>query len=240
MADEKKPLIEHLEELRRRLLFCIVSVAALSALSYSFSKEILRHFSKYVNRLIFITPAEAFLSYLKISLFCGLILSAPVILFNALRFVWVALKKREKGLFVLFFASGIFLFVSGCAFSYFAAIPIAINFLLSYSSDFLRPYISVSQYISFTAFILLGSGVIFELPLFVILLARVGLIKYHALQAKRRYFIVAAFVIAAFLTPPDIITQIILALPLIALYEISILAVKILERRGKHDTRRAD
>ena len=232
-GDEKRPFLEHLEELRKRILLVLISVIFLSALSYTCSEKILRFLARYVGQLVFISPQEAFLSYLKISLFSGLVLSVPVILFNALKFIWVALNKKEKNVFIAYLTAGILLFGVGVFFSYYIALPAAISFLLSFSSDLIRPFISVANYISFSIFLILAFGVAFETPLFIVLLTRLGVVNSKILRRQRRYLIVLLFIIAAMLTPPDVITQILLAVPLIVLYEISILFARIAEKRHR-------
>lgn len=229
--DEKKVIFEHIEELRKRVLFSIISVVLLSALSYIYAEKILGFLARYVKTLVFISPQEAFLAYLKISLLSGLILSAPVILFNAFRFIWIALKRQEKRLFALYFFVGTLLFATGTLFSYYVALPAAMRFLLGFASDLVRPYISVSRYIAFSAFLILAFSVAFEMPLVIVLLTRLGLLNAPLLRKKRKYFIVLLFIIAAMLTPPDVITQILLAIPLIVLYEVSILFARVAEKR---------
>lgn len=231
MDDEKRPIFYHLEELRKRILFSLVCISFLSALSYFFAEDILRYLAKYVHALIFISPEEAFLSYLKISIFAGLVLSSPIVIFNALRFIWVGLKKDEGRTFFVFLFFGIFLFASGAAFAFYVVLPVAIRFLLSFSSDFLRPYLSVSRYVSFSGFLVLAFSLSFETPLFIACLARLGLVNSLTLRKKRRYMIVALFVVAALLTPPDVITQILLAAPLLVLYEISIIVAGVFEKK---------
>ncbi len=239
-GDEKRPFLEHLEELRKRIILVLISVILLSALSYTYSEKILGFLARYVDSLVFISPQEAFLSYLKISLFSGLVLSVPVILFNALKFIWVALNKREKSIFIAYLIAGILLFGVGISFSYYIALPAAINFLLSFSSDLIRPFISVARYISFSIFLILAFGVAFETPLFIVLLTRLGIVSSRTLRKQRRYFIILLFIISAMLTPPDVITQILLAVPLIVLYEISILFARIAERKDRHVTGRTN
>jgi len=231
MGDEKKSIFVHLEELRRRVLFSIIAVLTLSALSYIYAGKILRYLAEYAKPLVFISPQEAFLSHLKISLFSGVILSSPIIIYNVLSFVWIALDKGEKRIFITYLIAGIFLFIAGACFSYFIALPTAMNFLLSFSSDLLKPFISISRYISFSAFLILAFSVAFETPLFIILLTRLGLINSELLRRKRKYLVVLLFVVAAILTPPDIITQVLLAIPLLVLYEISIWLAKAVERK---------
>ncbi|MBL7158797.1 MAG: twin-arginine translocase subunit TatC [Candidatus Omnitrophica bacterium] len=223
MVDEKKPIFAHMEELRGRVLVSIASVAIFGVLSYIYAEKILMLLARHAGHLVFISPQEAFLAYLKIALFGGLVLSAPVILFNALRFVWVAFKKSEQSAFVLYFLSGVGFFISGVIFAYFIVLPAAMKFLLGYASDFLSPCISVSRYVNFSFFLILAFAMAFETPLVVLFLTRLGVVNASLLRRKRKYFIVGMFIVAAVLTPPDVITQILLALPLIALYEISVL-----------------
>jgi len=229
--DEKKALFGHLEELRRRVLFSIISVVALSALSYIYAEKILKALAVHVKSLVFISPQEAFLAYVKIAILSGVVLSAPVILFNAFKFVRVALNRQEKNLFAAYVALGTLLFAGGALFSYYIALPQAMRFLLGFGSDFLRPYISVSRYISFSAFLILAFAVAFEIPLVVVFLTKVGLLRAEILQKKRKYFIVLMFVIAAMLTPPDFVTQVLLAIPMVLLYEVSILFARVAEKR---------
>ena len=200
-ADEKKSILLHLEELRRRILFSIIAIVLLSVLSYAFAEEVLGFLARYVKNLVFISPEEAFLAHLKIAFFCGLVLSAPIILFNVLKFIWVALEKKEKRIFGAYLVLGIFLFLGGAAFSYFVALPAAMKFLLGFSSDLVRPYISISRYVSFSGFLILSFALAFETPLFIVLLTKSGIVNSSILRKKRRYFIVILFVVAAMLTP---------------------------------------
>ncbi len=229
--DEKKAFFGHLEELRRRIFFSLIAVAVLSVLSYIHAEKILLLLTVHVKSLVFISPQEAFLAYLKIALLSGVVLSAPVILFNAFKFIWIALDRREKKLFAAYLFLGTFLFAGGAFFSYYIVLPQAMRFLLGFSSNFLRPCISVSRYISFSAFLILAFAVAFETPLVIVLLTRAGLLHASTLRKKRRYFIVVMFIIAAMLTPPDIVTQVLLAIPLVLLYEVSIIFAHAAEKR---------
>lgn len=231
MPDDKRPILEHLEELRKRILISLLAVVLLSVLSYTYSKKILEYLARYASPLVFISPEEAFVTYLKISFFSGLILSMPIILYNAFRFIWVALNKKEKELFTAYLAAGIFLFIAGGCFANFIALPAGIKFLLSFSSETLKPLISVSRYVSFSAFLILAFAVSFETPIIVVFLTRLGVLNSRVLREKRRYSIVLIFIVAAVLTPPDVITQILLAIPLLFLYELSIFSAKLTEKR---------
>ena len=136
----------------------------------------------------------------------------PHFLFNVLKFIWVALDKKEKNIFIAYLTAGVLLFGVGVFFSYYIALPAAINFLLSFSSDVIRPFISVARYISFSVFLILAFGVAFEMPVFIVLFTRLGVVNSKILRKQRRYLIVFLFILSAMLTPPDVITQILLAL----------------------------
>lgn len=230
LKDERKPFLEHLEELRKRILFSLISVGLLSALSYTYSDKILELLAKHSGPLVFIGPEEAFLAYVKIAFFCGLFLSTPVILFNALKFTWVALHKKERRAFGMYLVAATLLFLAGVLFSYYIVLPAAMSFLLSFASNSLKPYISVSRYITFSAFLMLAFGIAFETPLSIVLLTKTGLVNSRILRKKRKYFILILFIAAAVLTPPDIITQIFLVIPLLALFEASVWIAKLVEK----------
>jgi len=235
MADEKRPFAAHLEDLRKRIIYSLISLIALSVLSYNFAGKILENIARDVPVLVFIAPEEAFLSYLKIALFSGLILSSPIILYNVFKFTWVALEKPERKALLLFTVAAVFLVICGAIFAYVAVLPIATNFLLGFATGFLKPYISVSRYISFGIFLILAFCVAFEMPLFILFLTRLGIVNSDLLKKKRKYFVILIFITAAFLTPPDAITQIFLAIPLVILYEISLWLSTIVERHPKSE-----
>lgn len=220
----KKTFLEHLEDLRRLILRSALIVLIASAIFYTQAKRILPLFLiKPIKELIFIYPAELLLVYFRVSFFLGLFVSAPVILYQTWRFLSEALRPGEKETFISFGAISYFLFLLGVLFGYFVVVPIALRFLLSFSSEYIRPLISVERYISFLTLFSFTFGIVFQLPLVIIFLTRVGIVNTVILSRNRRHIIVLNLIIAALLTPPDVFSQILLALPLILLYEISIL-----------------
>ncbi|MFQ5950177.1 MAG: twin-arginine translocase subunit TatC, partial [Nitrospiria bacterium] len=181
------------------------------------------------TELIFLSPAEAFWADLKVSLFVGFICAFPVILYEFWRFIAPGLLPQERGYFLPFLVFGTSFFFLGLIFSYFIALPFALRFLIAYGRQSgLTPRISVSMYIDFNLRLLLASGFIFELPLGMILLAKLGWLTPEFLVKNRKYAVIGAFLVAALITPtPDIFNQLMMAIPLLFLYEVGIIAVRL-------------
>lgn len=220
---KKFTLTEHLEELRRRAFICITVVAAASIICYTFVDKLLPYIVKPVGKLVFIQPLEAFITYIKLTVLCGVFVSLPVLLYQIWAFVSVGLKQNERR-YILFYGPVSFIFfLLGAVFAYTMIVPNGLRFLLSFGSIYLEPMISVSNYISFLIIIVVSFGVAFELPIAILFLSKIGLVNAKLLRKNRRIAIALIFIIAAILTPPDVFTQVMLAVPLICLYEFSIL-----------------
>ena len=234
------PLTEHLRELRSRLIKSIVAFFVGTGIAFYFASQIFEILKEPVKRsypqveLITLSPTEPLFILLKISIVFGFILSLPVILFQLWRFVEPALYPNEKKLVIPLTLFSILLFLLGGAFSYFAALPMALRFLLGIGLSQLQatPFLSVNLYISFLLKMIIGFGIAFELPVVIFLLQRAGIVSESQLKAFRKYFIVLAFVAGA-LIAPDVTTQVIMAIPLIILYELSLLAGKLARRKQK-------
>jgi len=230
--DGKMPLFEHLEELRSRLLICCLAIGIGFVVSYFFSSRIfemlIRPWVKAMPegqpaKLIYTAPHEAFFVYMKVSFIAGTILAAPVILWQIWKFVAPGLYENEKKyiLPVMFFSS--FCFVSGVAFGYFVVIPVAFKFFASFASDYITPMLRTTEYLSFANKMLLCFGIAFELPVFAFFLAKLGVLSSDFLRRKRKWAIILIFIAAAVLTPsPDIVSQLLMAVPLLFLYEASV------------------
>jgi sec-independent protein translocase protein TatC len=237
---EKRPLIEHLEELRRRLFVIAVSIFVFSIASFFIAQEIydvLKYPAlKYYPNLQFVTlsPSSAFFVLMKISLIAGIVFSFPVIFYQIWKFVEPGLLPHEKRLLIPLLSLGIFLFIGGILFAYFAVLPVALKFLIGLGIDVLKvtPMISIDLYTSFVLKLILAFGFLFQLPIVMYLLTVAGIVKLETWQRWRKPFIVTAFVIGA-LIAPDWMTQILIALPLIVLYEVSIRVNLLLEKRRK-------
>lgn len=230
--DEKMPLTQHLEELRSRLLYCVLAVGVSFIICYIFSGRLFEILMQpWIDamppgvsvKLIYTAPHEAFFTYMKVAFIGGVILSIPVILWQIWRFIAPGLYQNEKRymLPVIFFSS--FCFIGGALFGYFIVFPAGFKFFASFATDYITPMVRTSEYLSFTNKILLGFGVVFELPVFAFFLAKLGLIDHQFLKRKRKIAIVLAFVVAAVLSPsPDVMSQLLMAGPLLVLYELSI------------------
>lgn len=222
-ADKRLSLVEHLDEFRARLLKSVVFVIVVSCLFYGCVEKVFPYLTKGIDKLIFIAPAELFLSYIKIAFFGGLFLSSPFVIYQIWKFISVGLRKNERKWIMLFGPMSFLFFITGACFGYFIIMPIGLKFLLGFATDFISPMITVSRYISFVGILTLAFGIIFELPIVILFLTKVGLVTPTFLSTKRRHAIVLIFITAALLTPPDIITQTLMAIPLLLLYEISII-----------------
>ncbi len=244
MPNEKLPFTAHLEELRRRLLLCLLAIGVGFGSSYIFSQRIFEILAEPLKEalppgtsLIFTGLSEAFIIYLKVSFFAGICLASPVILYEIWRFVAPALYKNERRHFFSFVFFSSLLFVIGVLFGYFIFFPTAFRFFLSYASESVRPLPSIKEYLSFCIKLLLAFGVVFELPIFILFLSRLGIINAQLLSSQRKYAILGIFVVAAIITPtPDVVNQCLMVLPMILLYEIGILIAKIFGKKVEgHD-----
>jgi len=226
MSNNKLTLIKHLEEIRNRIIKSIISVIACSVFVYCFIDRLLPFLTKPIGELVFIAPQEAFVTNIQIAFFGGVFLSSPVILYQVWRFVSRGLKANERKYVLIFGPLSFLLFVVGCAFGYFLIVPLGIRFLLSFSTEFITPMISISKYISFLGLLTMVFGLVFQLPLVMLFLTKIGVVNSKFLSQRRREAIVIIFIAASLLTPPDVITQVLMALPLIVLYELGIIFSK--------------
>jgi len=191
-----------------------------------------RSFTRWHFPNLYFIPRGVFF-YLKLALVCGLLLACPVIFAQIWRFVAPGLFKHEKTILIPFSFLSSLCFVGGAAFGYFVVFPPAFRFLVGYNNEFLTSLPAISEYFSLSTRLLLAFGVIFEMPIFMVFLAKVGVVNVGFLNRNRKYAILVNFVIAAILTPtPDIVNQMMMGVPLMILYEISVVAVWIFGRKG--------
>jgi len=221
--DKKEPLLKHLEELRRGILLSVACIFLAAFIFYNFVERILPYLLEPVGRVIFIAPTEAFVTHIKIALFGGLFLSSPFVIYQIWKFVSSGLMRNERKYIMIFAPASFLFFIAGACFGYFVILPIGMKFLLSFGSDYMLPMITASKYITFISVLTLAFGVVFELPLVMLFLTKIGLVTPEFLSKRRRHAIVLIFIVAAFLTPPDVVTQALMAGPLLVLYEVSIL-----------------
>ena len=239
MDEKKLPLTTHLQELRKRLILSFIAVGGGFALCYTFAEKIfdilaapLLEMMPQGGSLIFTSVAEAFFTYMKVAFVAGLILASPFVLYQIWAFVAPGLYRHEKKYVVPFVLAGSFFFALGIFFGYYVALPIGFKFLLGFATDFIKPLPSMKEYLSFSIKFLLAFGLVFEFPVVLVLLARIGVVDARTLARQRKYAILLIFVFAAILTPPDIVSQVIVALPMIGLYELSILLSKLFGKKS--------
>ena len=240
MDEKKQPLTSHLQELRKRLVLSFIAVAAGFVICYAFSQDLFDILSKPLlkvmpsgSSLIFTSVAEAFFTYMKVAFIAGFILTSPFVLFQVWAFVTPGLYRHEKRYVIPFVAAGSFFFALGILFAYFVAIPIGFKFLLGYATDFIKPMPSMKEYLSFSIKFLLAFGLVFEFPVVLVLLARIGVVDAKTMARHRKYAILLIFIFAAVMTPPDFISQLLMAIPLMGLYELSIILSKIFGKKAK-------
>jgi sec-independent protein translocase protein TatC len=240
MDEKKLPLTSHLQELRKRLILSFIAVGIGFILCYTFADSIFNILAAPLMKvmpkggsLIFISVAEAFFTYMKVAFIAGIILTSPFILYQIWAFIAPGLYQKEKKYVVPFVLGGSFFFALGVLFGYFVAIPVGFKFLLGYATDFIKPMPSMKEYLSFSIKFLLAFGLVFEFPVVLVLLARIGIIDAKMLARQRKYAILLIFIFAAAVTPsPDLISQVLMALPLMGLYELSILLSKIFGKKS--------
>ncbi|MDP7416913.1 MAG: twin-arginine translocase subunit TatC [Desulfobacterales bacterium] len=228
----------HLEELRKRLIVCFVSVGIGFALSYGFKEKLFQILSRPLiavmaadDKLIFTGLPEAFFTYLKVAFLYGIMLSTPIILYEFWMFVAPCLYQKEKRLLLPIVFLSTFFFLGGSLFGYFIVFPFGFKFFLGFASETIQPLPSMKEYLGFSAKLLLAFGLVFELPLIITFLSKMGLVTVDYLKKNRKYALLLFFAGAAILTPPDVVTQIMMALPLMILYEISIIGAKIFSKK---------
>ncbi|NDY42106.1 twin-arginine translocase subunit TatC [Dissulfurirhabdus thermomarina] len=240
-AQAELSLVEHLAELRQRLVRSLLAVAVGTGAAYAVIDPLFTVFSRPLldvlpagSALIFTSYPEAFFTYLKLAFTVGVFLASPFVLYQAWAFVAPGLYAHERRLALPFVVFGTLFFVGGGAFGYFAAFPAAFRFLAGYASDGLELLPSLGEYFSLVVRLLLAFGAAFELPLVMVLLALAGVVDARMLHRGRKYAVLLIFVAAAVLTPtPDVVNQCVLAGPLWLLYELSVGLVWLVGRRRR-------
>ena len=238
-VEEKMPFTAHLEELRTRIIRIMIAAAIGFGVCWYFKEWLFQIITRPLHQvlppnsyMIYTSLPEAFFNYMKISFYASLFLTSPYILYQLWKFISPGLYKTEKKYMLPFVISSTILFICGILFGYYLALPPAFGFFVEFSSDFLRPMLSLREYLSFSLKLLLAFGLSFELPVVIFFLAKIGVVNSKMLSRNRRYAILIIFIAAAILTPsPDAITQIIMAVPLMGLYEIGIIVAKLAEKK---------
>ncbi len=237
--DQKMSLTDHLVELRKRLMRSLMAIGIGFGLCYFYKDAIFDMITRPLTQvlpknsyLIYTGLTEAFFTYMKVAFFASLIITSPFVLYQIWKFIAPGLLPKERKYIVPFVLSSSILFIGGVSFGYFIALPPAFKFFVSFNNQYLQAMLSFKDYLSLFVTFLLGFGVSFELPVFMFFLAKLGIVNAEKLSKQRKYAILIIFMVAAVLTPsPDALSQILMAIPLMFLYEVSIFVVKFAEEK---------
>ncbi|KAA3618165.1 MAG: twin-arginine translocase subunit TatC [Calditrichaeota bacterium] len=245
------PFLQHLEELRWRLIRSVVAVLVGAIVAFFFADYILyflqvpfdaavqmyaeRSGGEAVERatLVYLAPTEGFMIQIKVSIFAGLIFMLPYIFYQIWQFVAPGLMEKEKKIVPKIIAASTLFFLLGAYFCWAVVLRFGLAFLLGFQSESLQATITINEYMSFVVLLILTFGLVFELPILSFFLTKMGLVTSQGMRDKRSYSIVGIFIVAALVTPPDVFTQMALAVPLLILYEISIFVSQAVEKKNK-------
>ncbi|MCQ2509054.1 MAG: twin-arginine translocase subunit TatC [Lachnospiraceae bacterium] len=241
MEDEKQMTVTgHLKELRNRTVICILVLVAVFMAALYFASDLVTILLsiglKYNYTFVYISPQELLVEYFSVAICAALCITLPLILYQSYAFMSPGLKKNEQFFFKIAMICGTFCFVLGVVFAFKVMLPFMLYFLIHVSDGMdVTSTISVQNYLSFLLTVFICFGVIFELPVVSTLLTRMGLLKSSWMKKGRRVMIVVIFIVAAFITPPDVVSQIMVAIPIMGLYEISIMLSGFCEKFRKEE-----
>ncbi len=234
---KNQSLVEHLAELRVRIIYSGYILIIATALCYGFSEKIFNFvrapIAPYLptGGLIYTGPMDKFVAHIKLSFLCGVLISCPFWLYQVWKFVVPGLYEKERKYSVGFILTGTGLFMLGSAFAYFVVLPMAFHFLMTFGGDVDKPMISIEQYMGFFIQMCLMFGLAFEMPLVLVVLGLLGIVSHAFLKEKRRYAIMALAILCAIITPPDLMSMLMMLGPMICLYEVAVVLVGIFERK---------
>ena len=238
--ESKLPFTTHLEELRRRLIYAVVAIVLAAIIAFLFAKQLFYFLAQPLVKIlpanqpmIFTALTEAFFTYFKVALLAGFFLASPVVFYQLWKFIAPGLYEHEKKFVIPFVISATVFFILGSAFAYYIVFPFGFKFFLGFSTDYLKLLPKMNEYFSLSLKLIFAFGIVFEMPVITFFLAKMGVVNGEMLSSKRRYAIVLVFVVAALLTPPDVGTQLLMAGPLLLLYEVSVWVAKIFGRKSQ-------
>lgn len=240
MSDEQLPFTSHLEELRKRLVISAIAALIGFIACYSFAEQLFEYLSEPVRNalpdgssLVFITATEPFFTYLKVAALAGVVLALPVILWQVWGFIAPGLYQKEKRYAVPFVLTSFLCFAAGTYFGFMFVFPTIFTFLIKFgtATGELNAMLSMGSYLTLSTRLLIAFGLVFELPIVIFFLARIGVVDHKWLSRNRKFALLAAFVFGAILTPPDLFSQTSIALPFVILYEVGIVVARIFGKK---------
>jgi sec-independent protein translocase protein TatC len=231
-------LVQHLDELRKRLKYIALAAIVGCLACYGFAEELFNllvapmvKFMPEQSSFIFTAPQEAFLTYLKVAALAGIFLTSPYIFYQIWSFIAPGLYEEERKYIIPVAVFSALFFVGGASFGYFVVFPAAFEFFMSFNNEHIQAMLKLDEYLSFSIKLLLAFGFVFEMPLFALVLSRIGILTADMMRKVRRFAVLGAFVVGAILTPPDVFSQLLMAGPLLVLYEISIIVASVFGRK---------
>lgn len=229
------PFLEHLEELRKRLLRSALAVLITTSVAFYFSDELVKWLQYPLGgeKLYNMEIAGTFYAYLKISILTGVFAALPVVFYQMWMFISPGLYRKEKAAVLPLVASSTVLFLIGAGFCYLLVLPVATNYLLGFADEQVTNLISIGSYISYVGLMMLAFGLTFQLPILAYFLAKVGVVRAGRMSRVRRYAVVVISIVAAIFSPPDVISQLLLGIPMYLLYELSIIVVYFVQRNPR-------
>jgi len=237
-VESKLPLTTHLEELRKRIIYILIAVVLVFCGVYSQSKFFMDFITAPVlpvmpeaSSMAILKLTEGFFTELKLSLMVAIFISMPIIFYQLWKFIAPGLYAQEKKYVVSFVVMSTLLFFSGGAFAYYVVFPFGFKFFLGYAEGYVTASLSIQWYLNFVVRLIMAFGLVFEMPVFVLFLSKMGILTAHMMRKYRRYSYFGVFVFSAIITPPDVFTQIMMSGPMILLYEISVHVAKIFGRK---------
>ncbi|MFV0635490.1 twin-arginine translocase subunit TatC [Mitsuokella sp.] len=229
--DGTMSLVAHLTELRSRLIKCLIAIGLGSCVGYYFIDEIMHYLTLPAGKLYYMQPSEAFFTYLKVAVVAGFLMALPIVFYQVWRFFLPALTRKERMVLGIVVPVSVILFFAGLSFSFFLVLPAGIRFFMGFGNDELQALFSVNKYFDFVITFVLPFGFVFELPLIITILGKMGILTSAILKKYQRIVIFLAFVAGAIITPtPDVFTQSMIALPMIVLYEVGYFIVRYILR----------
>lgn len=237
-TDPGQSFFGHLDELSARLLRSLIAVIAGALITSPFSDRLMAYLIRPVGEVVFTSPADAFTARLILVVLTGAVLALPWITYEIWSFVCVGLKPAEQRAVRIFGPLSLMCFLAGVIFAYTVVIPFSLRFLLQFATPEIRPMITITRYVNFLATMLIAFGVLFELPLVLMFLTRIGVATPEFLKQKRRHAVVLILILSAVITPPDVVTLAMMAGPLILLYELGVMFSRMSDPTRKGSTRR--